>query len=220
MPKLTLYRADNQERVFEFEDGVVTIGRAETNSIQLDDPAAEPLHCQIEATADGRFKLVDLETKVGTEVDGMKVNAHFLESGDRIYIGKTSIVFEEPATDVGKKTRRIPILKKPRLGRIPTRRSSADAAAARRRLGAMPPPGDEKLTLEDLRVVLSSLVAQHGPDALHEAITSAEHRARDQPQRRHADGDVHAGRHLRRAQADGGRRKLFPEHLHRARRGR
>ena len=30
----------------------------------LEDPAAEPVHCQIEATADGRFKLVDLETKV------------------------------------------------------------------------------------------------------------------------------------------------------------
>src|SRR5262245_33084338 len=113
MPKLTLYRADSQERVFEFEDGVVTIGRAETNSIQLDDPAAEPLHCQIEATTDGRFKLVDLETKVGTEVDGMKVNAHFLESGDRIYIGGISIVFEDdPPLDTEpakSKTRRIPI---------------------------------------------------------------------------------------------------------------
>ncbi len=174
MPKLTIVRSDKENQIFEFEGGVVTIGRAETNSIQLDDPAAEPLHCQIEATADGRFKLVDLETKVGTEVDGMKVNAHFLESGDRIYIGGTSIVFEEASADLGKKTRRIPILKKPRLGRIPTRRAAADGAVARRRLGALPPPGDEKLTLEDLKVVLSSLVAQHGPDALHEARQALE----------------------------------------------
>jgi transcriptional regulator with GAF, ATPase, and Fis domain len=174
MPKLTIVQAEKEDRTFEFEGGVVTIGRAETNSIQLDDPAAEPLHCQIEATDDGRFKLVDLETKVGTEVDGMKVNAHFLESGDRIYIGDTSIVFEEASTELGKKTRRIPILKKPRLGRIPTRRAPVDGAAARRRLGALPPPGDEKLTLEDLRVVLSSLVAQHGPDALHEARQALE----------------------------------------------
>src|SRR3982751_766746 len=110
MPKLTICLPDKEERTFEFEGGVVTIGRAETNSIQLDDPAAEPLHCQIEATLDGRFKLVDLETKVGTEIDGMKVNAHFLESGDRIYIGSTSIVFDETSADLGKsKTRRIPI---------------------------------------------------------------------------------------------------------------
>jgi transcriptional regulator with GAF, ATPase, and Fis domain/pSer/pThr/pTyr-binding forkhead associated (FHA) protein len=174
MPKLTIVQSDKENQIFEFEGGVVTIGRAETNSIQLNDPAAEPLHCQIEATADGRFKLVDLETKVGTEVDGMKVNAHFLESGDRIYIGGTSIVFEEASADLGKKTRRIPILKKPRLGRIPTRRTTADGAVARRRLGALPPPGDEKLTLEDLKVVLSSLVAQHGPDALHEARQALE----------------------------------------------
>src|SRR5438105_644043 len=176
MPKLTICRSDKEERVFEFEDGVVTIGRAETNSIQLDDPAAEPLHCQIETTPDGRFKLVDLETRVGTEVDGMKVNAHFLESGDRIYIGSISIVFEDAdsAEPAKSKTRRIPILKKPRLGRIPTRRGTADAAAARRRLGALPPPGDEPLTIEDLRVVLSSIVAQSGPEALEEARQALE----------------------------------------------
>jgi len=172
MPKLTICRSDKEERTFEFEGGVVTIGRAETNSIQLDDPAAEPLHCQIEATPDGRFKLVDLETKVGTEVDGMKVNAHFLESGDRIYIGDVSIMFQEHEDEPAKsKTRRIPILKnRPRLGRIPTRQTST----ARRRLGALPPPGDEQLTLEDLRVVLSSLVAQHGPEVLEEARQALE----------------------------------------------
>jgi transcriptional regulator with GAF, ATPase, and Fis domain len=171
MPRLTICRSDKEERTFEFEGGVVTIGRAETNSIQLDDPAAEPLHCQIEATPDGRFKLVDLETRVGTEVDGMKVNAHFLESGDRIYIGDMSIVFEDLGDEPSKsKTRKIPILKNRRLGRIPTRQ----AATARRRLGALPPPGDENLTIEDLRVVLASLVAQHGPEVLEEARQALE----------------------------------------------
>src|SRR5882672_9159739 len=111
MPKLTICRSDKEERTFEFEGGIVTIGRAETNSIQLDDPAAEPLHCQIEATPDGRFKLIDLETRVGTEVDGMKVNAHFLESGDRIYIGGISIIYEDMAEPAKSKTRRIPILR-------------------------------------------------------------------------------------------------------------
>jgi len=171
MPKLTICRSDKEERTFEFEGGIVTIGRAETNSIQLDDPAAEPLHCQIEATPDGRFKLVDLETRVGTEVDGMKVNAHFLESGDRIYIGDMSIVFREEDDEPAKsKTRRIPILKARRLGRIPTRQT----LPARRRFGALPVPGDENLTLEDLRVVLSSMVAQNGPEALEEARQALE----------------------------------------------
>src|SRR5689334_1419994 len=171
MPKLTVCRSDQEERVFEFEGGVVTIGRAETNSIQLDDPAAEPLHCQIESTPDGRFKLVDLETRNGTEVDGMKVNAHFLESGDRIYIGGLSIVYEDADELTKTKTRRIPILKARRLGRIPTRR---DPPALRRRVGALPAPGDENLTVEDLRVVLASIVAQHGPEILEEARQALE----------------------------------------------
>jgi len=177
MPKLTIVRSDQEERIFEFEGGVVTIGRAETNSIQLDDPAAEPLHCQIEATADGRFKLIDLETKVGTEVDGMKVNAHFLESGDRIYIGGISIVFEEmqDSEPAKSKTGKIPILKKPRLGRIPTRRPLPEGMPPRRRTTtALPPPGDEPITLDDLKVVLSSLVAQKGVDVLHEARQTLE----------------------------------------------
>ena len=35
MPKLTVCRSDKEERVFEFEAGVVTIGRAESNSIKI-----------------------------------------------------------------------------------------------------------------------------------------------------------------------------------------
>src|SRR6185503_9749530 len=130
----------------------------------------------IEATADGRFKLIDLETKLGTEVDGMKVNAHFLESGDRIYIGGVSIVFEEveESEPAKSKTRKIPILKKPRLGRIPMRRPLTEGLPPRRRVTALPPPGDEPITLEDLRVVLSSLVAQKGPEVLHEARQALE----------------------------------------------
>jgi hypothetical protein len=88
----------------------------------------------------------------------MKVNSHFLESGDRIYIGGVSIVFEElqeESEPAKSKTGKIPIIKKTRLGRIPTKRGPVDGSAVRRRLGALPPPGDEKLTLEDLRVVLS-----------------------------------------------------------------
>ncbi|MFN3485828.1 MAG: FHA domain-containing protein, partial [Planctomycetota bacterium] len=57
MPRLIVTGSDGQDRVFEFEGGVVRIGRADGNSIVVDDPAAEPEHCVIEPQPDGRYKL-------------------------------------------------------------------------------------------------------------------------------------------------------------------
>jgi transcriptional regulator with GAF, ATPase, and Fis domain len=153
MPKLTVTGPDLKERLFEFEDGPISIGRAETSSVQVEDPAAAPAHCQIERSPDGRFKLVDLETQTGTEVNGKKVNAHVLEHNDRIIVGSTSILFEEDVP----KTRRIPILR-PRLRR----------PLVRRRLG--PPPQEPKpAATDELRRVLGTLVLSGGPAALDEA---------------------------------------------------
>jgi transcriptional regulator with GAF, ATPase, and Fis domain len=153
MPKLTVTGPDLKEFLFEFEDGPISIGRAETNSVQVEDRAAAPAHCQIERTPDGRFKLVDLETTTGTEVNGKKVNAHVLEHNDRIVVGSTSILFEED----GPKTRRIPILR-PRLRRH----------LVRRRLGP-PPPEPKPASTDELRRVLMTLVLSGGPAALDEA---------------------------------------------------
>jgi transcriptional regulator with GAF, ATPase, and Fis domain len=156
MPRLILSRPGRDDQTFEFEDGVVTLGRAESASLQVDDPAAEPLHCQIEAVGDGRFKLVDLETRSGTEVDGIKVNAHFLESGDRIHIGSSSVLFETTGRDPDAKTRRIPILRLRRRPAAPPPRRGASAVAE----------GDPAAAL---RGALERFAVQGGNGALEEA---------------------------------------------------
>jgi transcriptional regulator with GAF, ATPase, and Fis domain len=162
MPRLTLTGPDRQERLFEFEGGVVSIGTAESNSVQIAGPAVEPEHCVIETQADGRCKLIDLETKAGTEVNGKKVNAHFLEDADRIRVGSTEILFEQEvalAEPEQPKTRRIPIVRPRRRSRL----------MARRRLPfPAPPAADQAFTLEDLRNVVGGLVAQQGGEALDE----------------------------------------------------
>jgi transcriptional regulator with GAF, ATPase, and Fis domain len=152
VPRLTVTRPNLEERLFEFEDGSITIGRAETNSVQMDEPAADPEHCLIEATGDGRFKLVDLETKNGTSVNGKKVNAHLLSHNDQIQIGETCIRYEEP--DPGAyRTRRIQIIR-------PRRRVRPGAPPVpARRPGAPLPPG-----IDDLRQAVSSLVGELGFD--------------------------------------------------------
>jgi transcriptional regulator with GAF, ATPase, and Fis domain len=152
VPRLTVTRPNLEERLFEFEDGSITIGRAETNAVQMDEPGADPEHCLIEATGDGRFKLVDLETKNGTSVNGKKVNAHLLSHNDQIQIGETCIRYEEP--DPGAyRTRRIQIIR-------PRRRVRPGAPPLpARRPGAPLPSG-----IDDLRQAVSSLVGELGFD--------------------------------------------------------
>jgi transcriptional regulator with GAF, ATPase, and Fis domain len=148
VPRLTLTRPNLEERLFEFEDGTISIGRAGTNSVQVEEPAADPEHCLIEASGDGRFKLVDLETKNGTSVNGKKVNAHVLSHNDQIQIGQTCIRYEEPAAD-DYRTRRIQIIRPRRRGRLPSPRPPA----------APVPPG-----IDDLQRSISALVGQLGFD--------------------------------------------------------
>ncbi len=161
VPRLIVTGPDRQERVFEFEGGVVSIGTAESNSVQVADPAVDPEHCVIETQPDGRSKLIDLETKAGTEVNGRKVNAHFLEDADRIRVGGTDLLFErevELAEPEQPKTRRIPIVR-PRRSRL----------LSRRRLPLPSPPAQEEpFTVDDLRNVVGGLVAQQGAEALDE----------------------------------------------------
>ena len=148
MPRLTLTRPNLEERLFEFEDGTISIGRAETNSVQMEEPAADPEHCLIEPTGDGRYKLVDLETKNGTSVNGRKVNAHLLADNDQIQIGETCIRYEEPPADAYR-TRRIQILRPRRRGVPPAPR---------------PGPATVPAGIDDLQRSISSLVQRLGFD--------------------------------------------------------
>ncbi len=158
MPRLTIAGPDGRERVFDF-DGRLSIGRASTCAVRLDDPEASPEHCVIERTDAGRYKIVDLETRTGTAVNGGKVNVRLLESGDRIHIGKWTILFEasERVTDPADQTDRIFL--RPRRRIRPLRR---------RRITPPPKKGPQVFSLEDLRVVVDSLVEEKGSDALDE----------------------------------------------------
>jgi transcriptional regulator with GAF, ATPase, and Fis domain len=162
MPRLTVTGPDGQEYLFEFEEGVISIGRAETNSIVVEDPAVEPEHCVIEPQPDGRYKLIDLETKAGTEVNGKKVNVHLLEANDRIYLGEVSILFEEETHRP--RPPRFRVIR--RRGRLLLRKRVPVPAA--------PAPTVEGLPSGDVRTVLASLVAQLGPEGLDEARAALE----------------------------------------------
>lgn len=85
---------NGRERTFELGDATIRIGRSPENNIVLEDTQSSRNHCEIERVAGG-YKLVDLESKNGTKVNGRFVNQHFLVHLDRIEIGNAVLLFED-----------------------------------------------------------------------------------------------------------------------------
>ena len=92
MAKLTITES-GQSSVFELFEDEVTIGRGASNAIQVSDGHASKNHAVVRRIQ-GRAKLVDLESKNGTRVNGEFRNQRWLEDKDAISIGEATIVFD------------------------------------------------------------------------------------------------------------------------------
>ena len=94
MPLLRITDADGTH-VHPLDDETVTIGRGPGNQIILKDLASSSRHAQVVKDGDG-WALEDRGSLNGTFVNGTQVQKTPLVAGDRILIGSTEIVFEEP----------------------------------------------------------------------------------------------------------------------------
>ncbi len=76
--------------------GDLRIGRAEENDLQLVDPKASRHHAEIKLEGIS-YQLTDLDSANGTLVNGVRLTApHILRHGERIGIGDTELVYQEP----------------------------------------------------------------------------------------------------------------------------
>lgn len=92
MPKL-LINEGGQASVFELLDDEATIGRGASNAVQIADSHASKHHAVVRRLH-GRIKLVDLESKNGTRVNGEFRNQRWLQHGDAISIGSAVMTFD------------------------------------------------------------------------------------------------------------------------------
>lgn len=74
-------------------DQTTLIGRVDECSVTLDDPKVSRRHAEIRPAGDG-YRLIDLGSTNGTEVNGRQVSDQVLAEGDRIRIGDSVLVFE------------------------------------------------------------------------------------------------------------------------------
>lgn len=93
MARLRIKREGREDEVLPIASDIVTLGRSSEATIPIEDHGASRKHAQIERF-EGGYKLVDLESRNGTRVNGVHVNQHLLQWNDEIQIGKTTLVWE------------------------------------------------------------------------------------------------------------------------------
>ncbi|MDJ0521223.1 MAG: FHA domain-containing protein [Planctomycetota bacterium] len=89
MPKLYIDE-EGHESVYEIFDDEVTLGRGAANAVQIHDSHASKMHAVVRRVQ-GHWKLIDLESKNGTRINGRYRNQHWLSDGDAIAIGTSTV---------------------------------------------------------------------------------------------------------------------------------
>ncbi|MHC4778260.1 MAG: sigma 54-interacting transcriptional regulator [Planctomycetota bacterium] len=146
-----------ESALLELTEEVITVGRGVENHIRINDAQSSRVHCQIERDGDS-YKLVDLESRRGTLVNGRKVNVKILEDGDRIEIGKVAIVFEAEPQETKRQLKPL------------RRRRSRRRPKVRRTVGK--PGGEGAQVLDDKLVgLLEDIGKRLGAEGLAEAET-------------------------------------------------
>jgi DNA-binding NtrC family response regulator len=77
-------------------EGSVTIGANPANQIALEDRFVSGFHCRLHVQA-GRWRVIDLSSRNGTFVDGMRVAEAELDAGARVKVGTHELRLERDA---------------------------------------------------------------------------------------------------------------------------
>jgi pSer/pThr/pTyr-binding forkhead associated (FHA) protein len=96
MPRIVIHESDHGSRVFELtSDRPISIGRAKSSDIMLDDASVSRMHAVIRATIDGQWQILDRGSANGVTVNGATKKEAILRPNDEIIIGVYRLRFED-----------------------------------------------------------------------------------------------------------------------------
>jgi pSer/pThr/pTyr-binding forkhead associated (FHA) protein len=98
MARLFLTFEDRVIREVALSGGIVTIGRQADNLLQIDNPAVSGYHAKVYWESD-HYILEDIESFNGTFVNNHRIHRTTLADGDKVFIGKHTLVFRAQDTD-------------------------------------------------------------------------------------------------------------------------
>lgn len=81
---------------------IIKIGRSSSNDININDPLVSRVHCQIIHDDYGNFRLIDVNSKNGTFINGTKRHGEVrLNTSDIVRIGNTTLPWQTYFNNVG-----------------------------------------------------------------------------------------------------------------------
>ena len=98
MPRLLIHLAGQSTRIYELiGDRPISIGRAKSSTLMLEDQSVSRLHAIVRANPDGTWQIIDRDSSNGVNVNGAGVKEATLRPDDEITLGEYKIRFEDSA---------------------------------------------------------------------------------------------------------------------------
>ena len=83
---LVLFKNDGSQATFPLPDGVTVLGRSHDCELRLPLKVVSRKHCQLSPNKES-VKIQDLDSRIGTFLNGKRINAATVKAGDYIKIG-------------------------------------------------------------------------------------------------------------------------------------
>lgn len=93
MPRLIVVRGADVGAAFDLTEEVITVGRDPSSTIRLHDTEASRRHAELRRISGGDYRLLDVGSANGTQVNTRPIREVVLQSGDHVQIGKTILVY-------------------------------------------------------------------------------------------------------------------------------
>ena len=91
---MTIVDGPQKGQSFDLPVGIVTVGREQTNSVQIPDPEVSRRHAELHFRDEG-FVIIDLGSANGVFVNEERVKKKLLMAGDQVKIGGTTFEFSD-----------------------------------------------------------------------------------------------------------------------------
>ncbi|HVB88468.1 MAG TPA: FHA domain-containing protein [Candidatus Dormibacteraeota bacterium] len=99
MPRFLIHHAGENTRVFEIlGDRPISIGRAKSSNLILDDASVSRQHAVVRTTMDGRWQIIDRSSANGVKINGLVVKEAVLNPNDEVVVGEYRLRFFEDSS--------------------------------------------------------------------------------------------------------------------------
>jgi adenylate cyclase len=96
MPRFLIHHSGEDSRVFELlGDRPISIGRAKSSSLVLDNASISRLHAVVRSSPDGTWQIIDRASANGVKVNGQPVKEAVLHANDEVILGEYRLRFFE-----------------------------------------------------------------------------------------------------------------------------